>query len=240
MQIKFNIETGEILGYAIIGSLGELGDADIILVDKPNDLNNFLESYEVVNGVLTLKDTSARDSALLSRHLNTIRSRRNKLLVESDWRMVADYQGSDQEAWKTYRQALRDLTKGISKVEDVVFPTLSTVVVVETPEVVTPTWSDIDWYDGDVCLYNGISYTCKRTLLKTWTVVAGDTQNSIQHYWGITNSQLRSWNQAIFDQYKTGINYNLPPVGTVLETVDPINVKRFPDYSNSGFWELTS
>ena len=243
MELKYNKETGKIIGYALIGSLGVSDGEEIITVDKPDDLTSFEERYEVVKRLLKLKDESARDSAIFSRELDAIRVERNRLLVKSDWRMVADYQGSDQENWKTYRQALRDLTKGISKVQDIVFPTLSTVVVAtETVQAaaVTPTWSDIDWYDGDICIYNNVSYTCKRTLLKTWTVVAGDTQNSIQHYWGITNSQLRSWNQAIFDQYKTGINYNLPPVGTVLETVDPINVKRFPDYSNSGFWELTS
>ena len=116
---------------------------------------------------------------------------------------------------------------------------MAAAVVVETVEVLIPTWSDIDWYDGDTCLYNGVSYTCKRTLLKTWTVVTGDTEYSVQTYWGITNSQLRSWNQALFDQYKTGNQYNLPPVGSVLDTVDPINVKRYPDFSKSLFWELT-
>ena len=122
MQIKFNVQTGEIIGYAIIGSLGSISDNDILIVNQPDDLTNFEESYEVVNRILTLKDTSDRDSALLSRHINTIRSRRNMLLTESDWRMVSDYQGSDQEAWKTYRQNLRDIPQGISKVEDVVFP----------------------------------------------------------------------------------------------------------------------
>ena len=173
-----------------------------------------------------------------------IKTYRTKELTKSDWRMVADYPGSNQDAWKTYRQSLRDIPQDYSKVEDIVFPNKpnALITVIATPiiqEVITPTWSDIDWYDGDTCLYNGVSYTCKRTLLKTWTVVTGDTQNSIQQYWAITNSQLKSWNQAIFDQYKTGVNYNLPPVGSVLNTVDPINVKRYPDYFNSGFWELT-
>ena len=38
-----------------------------------------------------------------------LRAMRNKMLLKSDWRLNADYQGTDQEAWKTYRQALRDL-----------------------------------------------------------------------------------------------------------------------------------
>lgn len=38
-----------------------------------------------------------------------IRSRRNALLVESDWTQLAD-SPTDKTAWATYRQALRDVT----------------------------------------------------------------------------------------------------------------------------------
>ena len=55
--------------------------------------------------------------------MDEIKDARTKELVDSDWRMVSDYQGSDQEAWKTYRQNLRDIPQDYSKVEDVVFPT---------------------------------------------------------------------------------------------------------------------
>ena len=55
--------------------------------------------------------------------MDEIKDARAKELVDSDWRMVSDYQGSDQEAWKTYRQNLRDIPQDYSKVEDVVFPT---------------------------------------------------------------------------------------------------------------------
>ena len=55
--------------------------------------------------------------------IDEIKEARTKELVDSDWRMVSDYQGSDQEAWKTYRQNLRDIPQDYSKVEDVVFPT---------------------------------------------------------------------------------------------------------------------
>ena len=122
MQLKYNKETGKIIGYAIIGSLGVSDGEEIMTVDTPKGFNNFEESYEVVNGLLTLKEDNARDSAILKRELDAIRFERNKKLSDSDWRMVADYQGSDQEEWKTYRQSLRDLTKSYSKVEDIVFP----------------------------------------------------------------------------------------------------------------------
>ena len=39
-----------------------------------------------------------------------LRDERNQLLAQSDWRMLPDYQGSNQTEWQTYRQALRDIT----------------------------------------------------------------------------------------------------------------------------------
>ena len=123
MQLKYNKETGKIIGYAIIGSLGVSDGEEIMTIDKPDELDNFEESYEVVEGLLKLKGDSEKHAAILSRELNAVRFKRNRLLVESDWRMVSDYRGSDQDAWKKYRQDLRDIPHGISKVEDVVFPT---------------------------------------------------------------------------------------------------------------------
>lgn len=42
--------------------------------------------------------------------LRLLRQQRNRLLTETDWRMVSDYPGSNQTEWQTYRQALRDIT----------------------------------------------------------------------------------------------------------------------------------
>jgi len=42
--------------------------------------------------------------------MRQLRIHRNKILAESDWRMVSDYPGSNQNEWQTYRQALRDIT----------------------------------------------------------------------------------------------------------------------------------
>jgi len=39
-----------------------------------------------------------------------MRQQRNRLLTETDWRMVSDYPGANQTEWQTYRQALRDIT----------------------------------------------------------------------------------------------------------------------------------
>jgi hypothetical protein len=42
--------------------------------------------------------------------LRLLRQQRNRLLAETDWRMVSDYPGSNQTEWQTYRQSLRDIT----------------------------------------------------------------------------------------------------------------------------------
>ena len=42
--------------------------------------------------------------------LMELRIKRNQLLQETDWRDLPSYPGTDQAEWRTYRQALRDLT----------------------------------------------------------------------------------------------------------------------------------
>jgi hypothetical protein len=41
--------------------------------------------------------------------MRLLRSERDQLIATTDWRATVDYPGSDQAAWLTYRQALRDL-----------------------------------------------------------------------------------------------------------------------------------
>lgn len=51
-----------------------------------------------------------------------IKSKRNKLLLQSDYTQTLDWPG-DREAWATYRQALRDLTVTYTDPIAVVWPT---------------------------------------------------------------------------------------------------------------------
>ena len=55
---------------------------------------------------------------------DSIRDTRNQLLIETDWTMIIDAT-VDQTAWKTYRQALRDIPETFKDKEanDVVWPT---------------------------------------------------------------------------------------------------------------------
>lgn len=47
---------------------------------------------------------------------------RNWKLQESDWTQVKDFQGDNQQAWETYRQKLRDVTKDFPTPQDVIWP----------------------------------------------------------------------------------------------------------------------
>jgi len=53
--------------------------------------------------------------------LNLLRKQRNSKLLESDWMANSDVTMSD--AWKKYRQELRDITKTYKSLEDVKWPT---------------------------------------------------------------------------------------------------------------------
>ena len=60
--------------------------------------------------------------------LENLRSKRNELLADSDWEVImAKEKGTTLSAeFKTYRQELRDITEGLTTVEDVeavTFPT---------------------------------------------------------------------------------------------------------------------
>lgn len=53
-----------------------------------------------------------------------IREKRNKLLAECDWTQVPDAPLDDKrrEAWRQYRQALRDIPQRFERADDVAWP----------------------------------------------------------------------------------------------------------------------
>ncbi len=82
---------------------------------------------KMINGVevnLTAEEETARDNEELivannefNKKLNDLREQRNNLLAETDWMANSDVVMSDE--WKTYRQELRDITNGLTTVEQV-------------------------------------------------------------------------------------------------------------------------
>ena len=78
----------------------------------------------VKDGVTTLEALSeadcvefeARRKKRPERDLERLREKRNSILAKSDWRANSDVTMSDE--WKTYRQALRDITKTYKSIQD--------------------------------------------------------------------------------------------------------------------------
>lgn len=63
----------------------------------------------------------AAEPTELERKLENIRMIRNGLLSQTDWMANSDVTMSD--AWKKYRQDLRDITEGVTLSKEVVWPT---------------------------------------------------------------------------------------------------------------------
>ena len=77
---------------------------------------------------LTPEEEAARDveeqewaDEVPVREMEDIRSHRNRLLTETDWMANSDVTMSD--AWKTYRQDLRDIPASNTVYKDVTWPT---------------------------------------------------------------------------------------------------------------------
>jgi len=85
--------------------------------------------YKVVNGEyieLTAEELQeiADRAAAADLDFQMVRADRDNLLRNTDWTQIADATLGDHtaEEWATYRQELRDLPAGFSKVSEVVFP----------------------------------------------------------------------------------------------------------------------
>ena len=71
-------------------------------------------------------EETAWNNGAFDRAMADLRSKRDRLLASCDWVMMSDSPIADKTAWETYRQALRDITDGLSTVADVeavTFPT---------------------------------------------------------------------------------------------------------------------
>ena len=94
--------------------------------------------YHNINGVkvqFTVEEETARDAEELAwnngafdRSMDELRKKRNKLLAQTDYLALSDQTMSAEMT--TYRQALRDITNGLTTVADV-----EAVVFPEKPEV---------------------------------------------------------------------------------------------------------
>ena len=74
----------------------------------------------------TAEEEAQRDAEELAfangafdRAMADLRSKRDRLLSSCDWVMMSDSPIADKSNWETYRQSLRDITNGLTTVEDV-------------------------------------------------------------------------------------------------------------------------
>lgn len=66
-------------------------------------------------------EETAWNNGAFDRAMEDLRVKRNQLLAQSDWAVLPDspLSDSDKTAWQTYRTNLRDLTNGLTTVDQV-------------------------------------------------------------------------------------------------------------------------
>ena len=113
------------------------GDCDMILpIDKSDAILALRPNaqFRLQGDVLTWTDPKLTeptteeiqkkyDELLAAQPLNEVRAVRNMKLAETDWTQNRDVTLSNDADWKTYRQALRDITKTYKTLDTVKWPT---------------------------------------------------------------------------------------------------------------------
>ena len=89
------------------------GDGEIVLDANDIDITSIIDMDAVEKKAAEL---------LIEQNLIDLRKERNRKLAETDWTQNRDVTLSNDADWKTYRQALRDITKDYKSLEDVKWP----------------------------------------------------------------------------------------------------------------------
>ena len=122
----------------IATALNELGIKEWVLRGEPTTEDEFNEMFRKVTGAdsngsaiesdnpddfgTTWSAVSAKKTELVNaKPMADLRAERNRRLAETDWMGNSDVTMSD--AWKTYRQNLRDITNSATSLDDVTWPT---------------------------------------------------------------------------------------------------------------------
>lgn len=81
-----------------------------------------VETGEIIDVDMTAEEIAERETSALAGAWASLRNQRDNLLNTSDWTVLADSPTSTA-AWKTYRQALRDLPANTTDPFNPVWPT---------------------------------------------------------------------------------------------------------------------
>ena len=71
------------------------------------------------NGTNFIERNTLTDEEKFAKFLLKVRSIRKTLLKNSDWTQAKDVNLSNADEWTTYRQSLRDITKGLKTIADI-------------------------------------------------------------------------------------------------------------------------
>lgn len=118
----YDVATGEIkrrISTSQEGILINVFDGEDYIEGEYSD-----ETYIVVNGVTQQKPKSELDAIAAERATAQMKMRRDMLLNASDFTQVPDapFTSEQQQAWRVYRQALRDLPDNISDIFNIAWP----------------------------------------------------------------------------------------------------------------------
>ena len=110
MKTIYNKKNGEILG-TVSGVNSSVENDDEGFLDGVYDALD----YKVVNGQAVAKTDAEKqlyDNVRNAETINSLRDKRNVFLLKSDWTQSPDSPLTDAKKaeWRTYRQALRDIT----------------------------------------------------------------------------------------------------------------------------------
>jgi len=88
-----------------------------------DDNDSIIWSNDPADFSMTWSEVEAKATELQSAlPLTYLRIERNRKISETDWTQMEDIPQVTRDAWKPYRQALRDITQTYNSPEDVVWP----------------------------------------------------------------------------------------------------------------------
>ena len=95
---------------------------NIVVQKQPYQEDGFVEVADnVICGMEQVGDSFVVPPQSLDSAMANLRFKRNNLLAQTDWIVIKAKEtgGTIPSAWKTYRQELRDLTNGLTTVDEV-------------------------------------------------------------------------------------------------------------------------
>src|SRR5210317_685088 len=99
---------------------------NIVVQKQPYQEDGFVEVADsVICGMEQVGDSFVVPPQSFDSAMANLRFERNNLLAQTDWVVLPDSPVADKTAWETYRTQLRDITNGLTTVEQVeavIFP----------------------------------------------------------------------------------------------------------------------